>query len=99
MKRSRKKAKPASGTPLTRQYDAIKAEHPDKILMFHLGDFYEMFGEDAKVASRALGITLTSRSKGDGSVPLAGFPVHAARAYIEKLLPARPPGANSELVL
>ena len=88
MKRSRKKAKPASGTPLTRQYDAIKAEHPDKILMFHLGDFYEMFGEDAEVASRALGITLTSRSKGEGSVPLAGFPVHAARAYIEKLLAA-----------
>ncbi|MHC4253666.1 MAG: MutS N-terminal domain-containing protein, partial [Planctomycetota bacterium] len=71
-------------TPLMRQYRAIKDEHRDKVLLFHLGDFYEMFDEDAKVASRALGITLTSRS----GLPLAGFPVHAARDHIEKLLEA-----------
>jgi len=59
-------------------------EHGDKVLLFHLGDFYEMFDEDAKTASRALGITLTSRS----GLPLAGFPVHAARGHVEKLLDA-----------
>ncbi len=71
-------------TPLMRQYRAIKDEHRDKVLLFHLGDFYEMFDEDAKTAARALGITLTSRS----GVPLAGFPVRAARDYVEKLLGA-----------
>ena len=71
-------------TPLMRQYRAIKDEHRDKVLLFHLGDFYETFDEDAKTASRALGITLTSRS----GMPLAGFPVHAARDHVEKLLDA-----------
>ncbi|MHC5053083.1 MAG: DNA mismatch repair protein MutS [Planctomycetota bacterium] len=71
-------------TPLMRQYRSIKDEHRDKVLLFHLGDFYEMFDEDAKTASRALGITLTSRS----GLALAGFPVHAARDHIEKLLEA-----------
>jgi DNA mismatch repair protein MutS len=71
-------------TPLMRQYRSIKDEHRDKVLLFHLGDFYEMFDEDAKTAARALGITLTSRS----GMPLAGFPVRAARGHIEKLLKA-----------
>jgi len=79
---------PGGATPLMRQYRRIKDEHRDKILLFHLGDFYEMFDEDARTASRVLGIALTSRSKGDGSVPLAGFPCAAAREYIEKLLAA-----------
>jgi len=87
--RARSGSPPKSGgaaklTPLMRQYRAIKDEHGDKVLLFHLGDFYEMFDEDAKTASRALGITLTSRS----GMPLAGFPVHAARGHVEKLLDA-----------
>jgi DNA mismatch repair protein MutS len=89
--RKAREGKPRGGTsvtPLMRQYRRVKDEHPDKILLFHLGDFYEMFDQDARVASRVLGITLTSRSKGDAAMPLAGFPVHAARDYIEKLLDA-----------
>jgi DNA mismatch repair protein MutS len=81
-------AKPSGTTPLMTQYQSIKSQHGDKVLLFHLGDFYEMFGDDAKTASRVLGITLTSRSKGDGAMPLAGFPVHAAKDYIEKFLAA-----------
>src|SRR5436190_13247481 len=74
-------------TPVMRQYDEAKAAHPDAILFFRLGDFYEMFYEDAIVASRALGLTLTSRNKGaPDEVPMAGVPHHAAHGYIAKLL-------------
>ena len=70
-----------------RQYDEAKSAHPDAILFFRLGDFYEMFNEDAVVASRALNLTLTSRNKGDPEeVPMAGVPHHAAAGYIAKLL-------------
>jgi DNA mismatch repair protein MutS len=74
-----------SDTPLLAQYREIKSRHPDAILFFRMGDFYEMFYEDARVASRVLGITLTSR--GDG-VPLAGVPVKAAAGYLRQFIAA-----------
>jgi len=76
-------------TPLMDQYYAIKAKYPDAILFFRLGDFYEMFDEDAKIASEVLGITLTSRDHGlDHKTPLAGVPYHSAEKYLAKLLRA-----------
>jgi DNA mismatch repair protein MutS len=74
-------------TPMIRQYLEIKERHRDAILFFRLGDFYEMFFEDAKVASKALNIALTSRNKGkEDSVPLCGVPYHAAQSYIDELI-------------
>lgn len=75
-----------SATPMMRQYLETKARYPDAILFFRLGDFYEMFFEDALAASEALQITLTSRAKGDERVPMCGVPHHAARGYVAKLL-------------
>ncbi len=77
-------AQPA--TPMMRQYLEVKSRYPDAILFFRLGDFYEMFAEDAVVAAEALQITLTSRAKGDGKIPMCGIPYHAARGYVAKLL-------------
>ena len=74
-------------TPMVRQYLSIKQHHPDAILFFRMGDFYEMFFEDAQVASRILEIALTSRNKKDeGSIPMCGLPYHAAQAYIARLI-------------
>src|ERR671925_404748 len=74
-------------TPLMRQYTAIKKEHPNALLFFRLGDFYELFFDDAVVAARELQITLTSRNKEKGvSVPMCGVPYHAAENYITKLI-------------
>jgi DNA mismatch repair protein MutS len=73
-------------TPMMRQYLETKSRYPDAILFFRLGDFYEMFFEDAVAASEALQIALTSRSKGDDKVPMCGIPHHAARGYVAKLL-------------
>src|SRR5512133_3524232 len=73
-------------TPMMRQYLETKARYPDAILFFRLGDFYEMFFEDAVTASEALQITLTSRAKGDDRVPMCGVPHHSARGYVAKLL-------------
>ncbi|MGA8313421.1 MAG: DNA mismatch repair protein MutS [Terriglobales bacterium] len=74
-------------TPLMRQYAAIKKEHPSALLFFRLGDFYELFFDDAVLASRELQITLTSRNKEKGiAVPMCGVPHHAAEAYISKLI-------------
>lgn len=74
-------------TPLMRQYLEIKADHEDSILFFRLGDFYEMFMDDAVTASRVLGITLTSRNKGEAdSIPLCGIPYHSSQGYIAKLV-------------
>ena len=71
------------------QYFKIKSQYPDEILFFRMGDFYEMFGEDAKVASKILGIALTSRGHIKGEkIPLAGIPYHAADRYLAKLLRA-----------
>ncbi|EKD49954.1 MAG: hypothetical protein ACD_63C00001G0002 [uncultured bacterium] len=72
-----------------RQYSVIKAQHKDSILFFRMGDFYEMFFEDAKVASKILDIALTSRNKEKGiDVPLCGVPYHAAENYLAKLVKA-----------
>src|ERR1700748_2301578 len=74
-------------TPLMRQYAAIKKEHPNALLFFRLGDFYELFFDDAVVAARELQITLTSRNKEKGvAVPMCGVPYHAAEGYIAKLI-------------
>lgn len=74
-------------TPLMRQYAAIKREHPNALLFFRLGDFYELFFEDAVLASRELQITLTSRNKEKGlAIPMCGVPYHAAEGYISKLI-------------
>src|SRR5205085_5252536 len=74
-------------TPLIRQYAAIKKQHPSALLFFRLGDFYELFFDDAVVASRELQITLTSRNKEkELSVPMCGVPYHAAENYLAKLL-------------
>src|SRR5437667_12402128 len=74
-------------TPLMRQYTAIKREHPTALLFFRLGDFYELFFDDAVLASKELQITLTSRNKEKGiAVPMCGVPYHAADGYISKLI-------------
>jgi len=76
-----------ASTPLMQQYREIKSRHQDAILFFRMGDFYEMFYEDAEVASRTLGLTLTSRNNGGASaVPLAGVPVKAAGEYLRRLI-------------
>ncbi len=78
----------ASVTPAMRQYLDAKQQHPDAILLFRMGDFYEMFYEDALVAARALDITLTSRAKGanGGGIPMCGVPFHAVDGYIGRLV-------------
>ncbi|HET7841600.1 MAG TPA: DNA mismatch repair protein MutS [Terriglobia bacterium] len=74
-------------TPLMRQYSSIKERHPNALLLFRLGDFYELFFEDAIVASKELEITLTSRNKEKGvAVPMCGVPYHAAEGYIARLI-------------
>src|SRR5437764_13000958 len=78
---------PEPSTPLMRQYAAIKKEHPSALLFFRLGDFYELFFDDAILAARELQITLTSRNKEKGmAVPMCGVPYHAAENYISKLI-------------
>ncbi len=72
-------------TPAMQQYARFKREHPDAILLFRMGDFFETFFEDAKTVSQLLGLTLTSRQNG---VPMAGFPYHAAASYIRRLIQA-----------
>jgi len=74
-------------TPLMRQYAAVKKDHPTALLFFRLGDFYELFFDDAVVASKELQITLTSRNKEKGiAIPMCGVPYHAAEGYIGKLI-------------
>src|SRR6201993_4702945 len=80
----------AEPTPLMRQYHAIKQQVPNALLMFRLGDFYELFFEDAVVAARELEITLTSRNKEKGAaIPMCGVPYHAAEGYIARLIQKR----------
>ncbi|MBN1203412.1 MAG: DNA mismatch repair protein MutS, partial [Myxococcaceae bacterium] len=76
----------AALTPMMRQYLETKALHPDAILFFRLGDFYEMFFEDAERAAELLQITLTARAKGSEKVPMCGVPYHSARRYIARLI-------------
>ncbi|HVV99068.1 MAG TPA: DNA mismatch repair protein MutS, partial [Planctomycetaceae bacterium] len=76
-------------TPMMQRYLEVKREHPDAILLFRMGDFYELFYEDAQTAARVLGLTLTSRDKGSPNpVPMAGFPYHALDNYLRKLIQA-----------
>lgn len=77
-----------SVTPLMRQYFKVKAKHPDAILLFRVGDFYETFGEDAITASQALGIILTKRNNGGSDIELAGFPHHSMDMYLPRLVRA-----------
>ncbi|MBE9529078.1 MAG: DNA mismatch repair protein MutS [Proteobacteria bacterium] len=77
----------ANLTPAMRQYMEIKTENPDSVLFFRMGDFYEMFFDDAVLSARVLGIALTSRSK-DKEIPMCGFPYHAAQGYIGKMVDA-----------
>ncbi|MDY0301234.1 MAG: DNA mismatch repair protein MutS [Trichlorobacter sp.] len=81
---------PALQTPMMRQYLEIKSQNPDTILFFRMGDFYEMFLEDAVIASKILDITLTSRNKGGGGdeIPFCGVPYHSAQPYIARLIEA-----------
>ena len=79
----------AKETPLMRQYNEIKVNHPEAMLLFRVGDFYETFGEDAVLASKILGIVLTKRANGAAShVELAGFPHHSLETYLPKLVNA-----------
>jgi DNA mismatch repair protein MutS len=78
----------SSETPLMRQYNQFKAKHPDAILLFRVGDFYETYGEDAIKSSKILGITLTRHGKGASQTELAGFPHHALDTYLPRLVRA-----------
>ncbi len=82
------KSKTKKVTPLMQQYNAIKTKHPDALLLFRVGDFYETFGEDAIKASKILGIILTHRNNGGDKTELAGFPHHSLNTYLPKLVKA-----------
>ena len=76
-------------TPMMRQFLAIKEAHPDELLFYRMGDFYELFYRDAEIAAPVLDITLTSRGKSAGELlPMAGVPYHAAESYLAKLVRA-----------
>src|SRR5690606_22899709 len=77
----------AAHTPMMQQYLRIKAEYPDMLLFYRMGDFYELFFDDARRAAALLDITLTARGKSGGQpIPMAGVPYHAAEAYLAKLV-------------
>jgi DNA mismatch repair protein MutS len=75
-------------TPLQQAYHDAKASCPDCLLLFWMGDFYELFYDDAKTAAKVLGLVLTTRDKGDNSVAMAGFPYHQLDGYVRKLVAA-----------
>ncbi len=75
-------------TPMMQQYRELKARDPDALLLFRMGDFYEMFGDDAERAASLLGLTLTSRDKGPNAMPMAGFPHPALESYLAKIVQA-----------
>jgi DNA mismatch repair protein MutS len=77
-----------STSPMMQQYQDAKAACPDALLLFRMGDFYEMFHDDAKTAARVLNLALTSRDKGENPVPMAGFPYHQLESYLGKLIAA-----------
>ncbi|MEW5853265.1 MAG: DNA mismatch repair protein MutS [Myxococcota bacterium] len=78
----------ASLSPMMKQYWDAKRQHPDAVLLFHMGDFYEMFFDDAHTGARVLDLTLTSRDKGDAGAAMAGFPVHALAPNLARLIAA-----------
>ena len=74
-------------TPMMQQYLRLKAQHPDTLLFYRMGDFYELFFDDAAKAARLLGITLTARGQSAGNpIPMAGVPYHAVEQYLAKLV-------------
>jgi DNA mismatch repair protein MutS len=79
---------PSAPTPMMRQYHEAKTAAGDALLLFRMGDFYELFFDDAKTAARLLGLSLTSRDKGENPVPMAGFPHHQLDAYLAKIIAA-----------
>ena len=80
-------AKSNEDTPLLKQYFSIKAQHPEAILLYRVGDFYETYSDDAVLTSKLIGLVQTRRSNGDkGDVPMAGFPHHALDTYLPKLV-------------
>src|SRR2546423_10630179 len=85
-------APPAAAlSPAMRQYQQFKAQYPNYVLFFRMGDFYEMFWEDAKLCAKTLGVTLTSRSRGglgaEAALPRAPGPVHAVESYLPHMIP------------
>ena len=81
------KTSPDTHTPMMRQYLAIKAEHPSILLFYRMGDFYELFFDDAKRAASLLDISLTARGKSGGEpIPMAGVPYHAVEGYLARLI-------------
>ena len=79
--------KPVTATPMFAQYSAIKAAHPEHLLFYRMGDFYELFFDDAVAAAAALDITLTKRGKQNGAdVPMCGVPVHSHETYLQRLI-------------
>jgi len=79
---------PAMLTPAMRQYQQYKGQYPDAVLFFRMGDFYECFYEDARTVARVLGVALTSRSKGENPIPMAGVPYHAVESYLHRMIAA-----------
>src|SRR5437762_9461196 len=76
-------------SPAMRQYQQFKTQYPNYILFFRMGDFYEMFWEDARTAAKVLGVALTSRNKGaEDEIPMAGVPFHAVESYLRKMIAA-----------
>jgi DNA mismatch repair protein MutS len=76
-------------TPMMERYLEVKGQNPGSLLLFRMGDFYELFYDDAQLAARVLGLTLTSRDKASANpVPMAGFPYHALESYLQKLITA-----------
>ena len=81
-------------TPMMQQYQDAKAACPDALLLFRMGDFYELFYDDARTAARVLGLALTSRDKGENAMPMAGFPYHQLESYLRKLIVAGHAGGD-----
>src|SRR3954467_799610 len=83
---------PSSLSPAMKQYQQFKSQYPGYVLFFRMGDFYEMFWDDAKLAARVLGVALTSRSRGgidaDDAIPMAGVPFHAVEGYLRRMIAA-----------
>jgi len=75
-------------TPLMLQWREVKARHPDALVFFRVGDFYELFNDDAVEGSKLLDLTLTSRNNGGSKAPLAGIPAHALETYLRRLVAA-----------
>ena len=81
--------KKSEDTPMIRQFFEVKAQHPEAVLLYRVGDFYETYSDDAVLASKILGLVLTARQNGDaGKIPMAGFPHHAIDTYLPKLVRA-----------